>query len=66
MGDLWPKLLRFIDDPRLALDNEATGRAMRGRGRKNNYCSSSERGTDSDISRAQSSCTSDDVNGGLT
>jgi len=30
MGDLWPGLLRFLDDPRLALDNNATERAMRG------------------------------------
>lgn len=48
MGDLWPGLLRFLDDPRLALDNNATERAMRGVvvGRKNHYGSRSERGTE--------------------
>ena len=48
MGDLWPGLLRFLDDPRLALDNNATERAMRGvvLGRKNHYGSRSERGTE--------------------
>lgn len=37
MGDLWPGLVRFIDEPRLALDNNATERALRGvvLGRKN-------------------------------
>ena len=47
MGDLWPGLLRFLDDPRLALDNNATERALRGVviGRKNHYGSRSERGT---------------------
>jgi transposase len=30
MGDLWPGLLRFLDAPRLALDNNATERALRG------------------------------------
>jgi transposase len=30
MGDLWTGLLRFLDDPRLALDNNATERALRG------------------------------------
>ena len=48
MGDLWPGLLRFIDEPRLALDNNATERALRGvvLGRKNHYGSRSERGTE--------------------
>jgi hypothetical protein len=30
MGDLWPGLVRFINEPRLALDNNATKRALRG------------------------------------
>jgi transposase len=48
MGDLWPGLVRFIDEPRLALDNNATERALRGvvLGRKNHYGSPSERGTE--------------------
>jgi transposase len=48
MGDLWPGLVRFIDEPRLALDNNATERALRGvvLGRKNHYGSRSERGTE--------------------
>jgi transposase len=48
MGDLWPGLLRFLDEPRLALDNNATERALRGvvLGRKNHYGSRSERGTE--------------------
>ena len=48
MGELWPGLLRFLDDPRLALDNNATERALRGVviGRKNHYGSRSERGTE--------------------
>jgi transposase len=48
MGDLWPGLLRFLDDPRLALDNNATERALRGVviGRKNHFGSRSERGTE--------------------
>jgi transposase len=48
MGDLWPGLLRFLDEPELALDNNATERAMRGvvLGRKNHYGSRSERGTE--------------------
>jgi transposase len=47
MGDLWTGLVRFIDEPRLALDNNATERALRGvvLGRKNHYGSRSERGT---------------------
>lgn len=48
MGDLWPGLLRFLDDPWLSLDNNATERALRGvvLGRKNHFGSRSERGTD--------------------
>jgi transposase len=48
MGDLWPGLLRFLDEPKLALDNNATERALRGvvLGRKNHYGSRSERGTE--------------------
>lgn len=48
MGDLWPGLLRFLDDPQLALDNNATERALRGvvLGRKNHFGSRSERGTE--------------------
>jgi transposase len=48
MGDLWLGLVRFIDEPRLALDNNATERALRGvvLGRKNHYGSRSERGTE--------------------
>lgn len=48
MGDLWPGLVRFIGEPRLALDNNATERALRGvvLGRKNHYGSRSERGTE--------------------
>jgi transposase len=47
MGELWPGLQRFIDDPRLALDNNSTERALRGvvLGRKNHFGSRSERGT---------------------
>lgn len=47
MGGLWNGLQRFIDEPRLALDNNATERALRGvvLGRKNHYGSRSERGT---------------------
>jgi transposase len=48
MGGLWPGLVRFIEEPRLALDNNATERALRGvvLGRKNHYGSRSERGTE--------------------
>jgi len=46
MGNLWPGLLRSLDDPRLALDNDATERALRGVGRKNHYGLRSERGTE--------------------
>jgi transposase len=48
MGGLWPGLVRFLNNPRLALDNNATERALRGvvLGRKNHYGSRSERGTE--------------------
>jgi transposase len=44
---LWPGLVRFLDDPAIPLDNNATERAMRGLvvGRKNHYGSKSLRGT---------------------
>jgi transposase len=39
MGGLWHGLLRFLEDPRIPLDNNATERALRGPvvGRKNHY-----------------------------
>jgi transposase len=48
MLGLWPGLIRFLDDPRIALDNNATERALRGMvvGRKNHYGSRSKRGTE--------------------
>lgn len=48
MVKLWPGLLRFLDDPRIPLDNNATERALRGVviGRKNHYGSRSRRGTE--------------------
>jgi transposase len=48
MLGLWPGLTRFLDDPRIALDNNATERALRGMviGRKNHYGSRSKRGTE--------------------
>jgi len=48
MGSMWEGLLHFLDEPRLALDNNATERALRGvvLGRKNHYGSRSERGTE--------------------
>ena len=44
---LWPGLVRFLDDPAIPIDNNATERAMRGvvLGRKNHYGSKSLRGT---------------------
>jgi transposase len=47
MGGVWKGLLRFLDDPRIPIDNNATERAIRGVvvGRKNHYGSRSERGT---------------------
>jgi len=43
----WDRLTRFIDDPRIPLDNNATERAIRGPvvGRKNHYGSKSRLGT---------------------
>ncbi len=43
---LWPGLTRFLDDPRLPLDNNPAERALRGIviGRKNHYGSRSRRG----------------------
>lgn len=48
MAGLWKGLTRFIDDPRIPLDNNATERALRGMvvGRKNHYGSRSKRGTE--------------------
>jgi transposase len=45
---LWPGLTRFVDDPRVPLDNNATERSIRGIavGRKNHYGSKSQRGTE--------------------
>ena len=45
---LWPGLVRFLDDPAIPLDNNATERALRGLvvGRKNHYGSKSLRGTE--------------------
>ena len=45
---LWPGLVRFLDDPRIPLDNNATERALRGAvvGRKNHFGSRSRRGTE--------------------
>jgi transposase len=43
----WDRLTRFVGDPRIPLDNNATERAIRGPvvGRKNHYGSKSRRGT---------------------
>lgn len=48
MGGLWPGLIRFLDEPRIPLDNNATERALRGPvvGRNNHYGSRSRRGTE--------------------
>ena len=48
MLGLWPGLTRFLDDPRIPLDNNATERGLRGMvvGRKNHYGSRSQRGTE--------------------
>jgi transposase len=45
---LWPGLTRFLDDPRIPLDNNHTERGLRGvvLGRKNHYGSRSRRGTE--------------------
>jgi hypothetical protein len=44
----WDRLTRFVDDPRIPLDNNATERALRGPvvGRKNHYGSKSRRDTE--------------------
>ena len=48
MSNRWWKAVRFLDDPRLPLDNNAAERALRGLvlGRKNHYGSKSRRGTE--------------------
>lgn len=48
MLGLWSGLTRFLADPRIPLDNNATERALRGMvvGRKNHYGSRSQRGTE--------------------
>lgn len=48
LGTLWNGLVRFLEDPRIPIDNNATERAMRGPviGRKNHYGSRSRRGTE--------------------
>jgi Transposase IS66 family len=48
MLGLWPGLTRFVEDPRIPLDNNATERGLRGMvvGRKNHYGSRSKRGTE--------------------
>ncbi len=48
MLGLWPGLTRFLDDPRIPLDNNATERGLRAMvlGRKNHYGSRSKRGTE--------------------
>lgn len=44
----WERLTRFVDDPRVPLDNNGTERGIRGPvvGRKNHYGSKSKRGTE--------------------
>ena len=46
MLGLWPGLTRFLDDPRIPIDNNHTERGLRGMvlGRKNHYGSRSQRG----------------------
>ena len=48
MGGIWDGLQAFLDDPSVAIDNNATERALRGVvvGRKNHYGSRSRRGTE--------------------
>ncbi len=48
MLNLWEGLTRFLDDPRVPLDNNGAERALRGVvvGRKNHYGSRSKRGTE--------------------
>ncbi len=45
---LWDGLVRFLDDPKVPIDNNATERALRGAvlGRKNHFGSRSQRGTE--------------------
>jgi len=47
MLDLWPGLMRFVEDPRVPIDNKEVERDLRGLcvGRKNHYGSKSLRGT---------------------
>ena len=47
MLELWPGLKRFVDDPRIPIDNNLVERDLRGMvvGRKNHYGSKSLRGT---------------------
>ncbi|MFL5298752.1 MAG: IS66 family transposase [Anaeromyxobacteraceae bacterium] len=48
MGGIWKGLVRFLEDPRIPIDNNATERSIRGVvvGRKNHYGSKSRRGTE--------------------
>ncbi len=48
MTGIWSGLVRFLENPRIPLDNNATERALRGVviGRKNHYGSRSRRGTE--------------------
>ncbi len=48
MLELWQGLTRFLDEPRIPIDNNAAERALRGVvvGRKNHYGSKSKRGTE--------------------
>jgi transposase len=48
MLGLWPGLTRFLDNPRIPIDNNHTERSLRGAvvGRKNHYGSRSRRGTE--------------------
>jgi len=48
MAGLWKGLVRFLEDPRIPLDNNGTERGLRGVvvGRKNHYGSKSRRGTE--------------------
>jgi transposase len=48
MLNSWEGLSRFLEDPRIPLDNNVAGRALRGVvvGRKNHYGSRSKRGTE--------------------
>ena len=48
MTNLWTGLTRFLDDPRIPLDNNPAERSLRGPviGRKNHYGSRSRRGTE--------------------